>query len=117
MKLAIILLACAAGLMAQPAADPAASVPPTAVAPVQPTAKQSNTYGFQAGTVMGVVGGGFMKNIPGKTDPALGGGIEVGVHKYIGVFAQGNWAKEKGQLRGLLLQRLLLYVFCRPVKR
>jgi hypothetical protein len=80
-KLAIIGLIFAAGLSAQSGAPSK----PEDVAP----------YGFQPGTVAGFAGVGAMHASGSGTGihPTLGGGIELGFHKYLGVFGEGAWSR------------------------
>jgi hypothetical protein len=79
----------AAGLAAQQNAVPP-SAPPSTV-PVAGQVTASPTYGLQTGTVGGFVdGGGLHASGGGGLYPALKTGMDIGITKYIGVFAEGG---------------------------
>jgi hypothetical protein len=89
MKFIPIVLFAAASLMAQSAAP--------AVQPVQPAKLTGDNYGFHAGTVGGSIeGGGMHETGANRFYPALKGGVEIGVHKYLAVFGEGGWAHTSG---------------------
>jgi hypothetical protein len=81
MKLTLIVLSFAAILSAQNVVPPAGGEEPS-------------SYGFQRGTVLGFAsGGGMHASGPSGFNPAAGAGLEVGLHKYFGLFVDGGWSR------------------------
>jgi hypothetical protein len=53
----------------------------------------SAPYGFQPGTISGSGGFGVMHSSNGTgLHPAVTGGVDIGFHKYLGVFGSGGWS-------------------------
>jgi hypothetical protein len=89
MKFITIVLLSAISLLAQDqAAQPV----------VQPAKTDAAPYGFHAGTVGGSIEGGGMHETGagGGLHPALKGGVEIGVHKYLAIFGEGGWSHASG---------------------
>jgi hypothetical protein len=57
-------------------------------------AADDGAYGFQPGTVVGWGGGGgtYASGLTG-IHPTVGGGIEVGFHRYLGIFGEGGYSR------------------------
>jgi len=54
---------------------------------------EQTSYGMKAGTVMGSAGfGGMHFSGSNGLHPAIVGGADIGIHKYMAVFVDGTWA-------------------------
>ena len=85
MKSITIILFSAASLLAQNAVQ----------TPAKPAT--GDTYGFQLGTVGGTARFGVMHETGmNGIHPAIEGGFDIGLHKYLGLFGQGGWSHLSG---------------------
>lgn len=64
-----------------------------AVTPATPVTQENQLYGFQLGTIAGSAsfGAAHIGSLNGM-HPAILGSFDIGLHKYLGVFADGGWS-------------------------
>lgn len=86
----LIALGIASGVLALYAQN--AAVPP--VTPTTPVSQgEDQPYGFELGTIGGSAsfGAAHLGGLSGM-HPAILGSFDVGLHKYLGIFADGGWS-------------------------